>query len=205
MTRAWRTALFAGILALHAALLLLAPTLRFTRLIGTEEPLQLLQLAPPIPASDSRRPAEAAARNRPRREPPPQSAAITVPSTPAPAGPLPPAAGAIDWSAEAALTARRLADPSTEPKPRSLDDHDRHQDGAGLREMSKPQFGWYYAGTHRFDTSGGLPVIHLSDRCVIPIGAMIPLPLCGIGKITARGDLFEHMRDVPDAKTDTPP
>jgi hypothetical protein len=26
-----------------------------------------------------------------------------------------------------------------------------------------------------------------------------PLPFCGIGKIPVRGDLFDHMRDTPQA------
>jgi hypothetical protein len=204
MTRSSRAAVFAAILACHACLLLWRGSPSLLRELAHDEPLQLMQLPAPVL---SEIPASASLRGRQRQ----RHDSAAVPSAAAPAqGELSATAvqapAKIDWFAEAQLTANRQAAPSIEPH--SLDDHSRHgshEEGLGLREISKPKFAWYYAGTHRFDTSGDLPVIRLNDRCVVPIGLMIPLPLCRIGKIPARGDLFDHMRDVPDATSATPP
>lgn len=63
---------------------------------------------------------------------------------------------------------------------------------------SKPEFGWQRWRLHRVEAlpQGGL-VVHLNERCVLVISALL-IPACGIGKIPARGDLFEHMHDAPE-------
>jgi hypothetical protein len=57
------------------------------------------------------------------------------------------------------------------------------------------QFAWDYAATHRIEAipEGGM-LVHLNDYCVLII---FPLPFigCGIGKLPANGDLFEHRHD----------
>jgi hypothetical protein len=107
----------------------------------------------------------------------------------------------IDWSAEATITARHQAELAAAPKSRSLDDHHRHgnhHDGVGLSNKGPYQFGWDYSATHRVDTSQGVPIIHLNDRCVV--GFLIILPFFGCrfgGEIPVKGDLFQHMHDAP--------
>lgn len=64
--------------------------------------------------------------------------------------------------------------------------------------MSKPEFHWYHAGTHRVEPlEGGGTLINLNDNCVLVVIGVIPFPTCKLGRIRARGDLFEHMRDAP--------
>ncbi|MGH8319805.1 MAG: hypothetical protein ACREUL_17850 [Steroidobacteraceae bacterium] len=43
-------------------------------------------------------------------------------------------------------------------------------------------------------------VIDLGDRCVITL--TLPIPFCHFGKISADGDLFEHMHDPRAAAPD---
>jgi hypothetical protein len=58
-----------------------------------------------------------------------------------------------------------------------------------------PQFAWNYAATHRVETlpQGGI-LIHINDNCALLI---FPLPFvgCGIGKLPANGNLFEHLHE----------
>jgi hypothetical protein len=194
-----RVALFALLFLAHAALLwLMQASVPGTHRPGQEAPLALVFLPPPIRSGEAAHRRAAAAPNARARE-------RRLPGTPAAPRPealtlIPPR---IDWSAEADIVARQQSELANAPQPRSLDDHHRHsehRDGVGLNSHSPPEFGWHDAAIHRFDTRGGVPVIHLSDRCVIavPLGPYLPLPVCGFGKkIEPRGDLFEHMRDEP--------
>ena len=50
----------------------------------------------------------------------------------------------------------------------------------------------------------GGTLIRLNDRCVLVFAVMV-LPICQIGKIPARGDLFEHMDDPPVLGAPPPP
>lgn len=63
---------------------------------------------------------------------------------------------------------------------------------------SKPEFGWQRWRLHRVEqlSQGGF-VVHLNERCVLVVTALL-MPACRIGKIAARGDLFEHMDDAPE-------
>jgi hypothetical protein len=107
----------------------------------------------------------------------------------------------IDWNAEAANAAENLTRSSQAHSPRALDQHSPGADlDAGLPPSAskKSEFGWDRAHTHRVETlEGGGTMIHLNDRCVIVLLGPIPFPVCGIGKIQARGDLFEHLNDAP--------
>jgi hypothetical protein len=199
--------LLLALIAVHAVLLVLAARSRlYVRSESEEAPIEWLNLTPapkPVPPPASARPSGTSASQRRATLPKEENNAITLPSEPSPAT----RSGAIDWSAEAELVARQSAARGSGPHERSLDDHSthgNHQNGLGLSSHERPQFGWYYAGTHRFDTTSGLPVINLSDNCVIPIGALIPLPLCRIGKIPPRGDLFKHMHDTPPEEPSEP-
>ena len=189
----WPRALLLGLLiGLHAALLLLP---RQVLHVHHQRPLALIYLPQPKAATPE------TIREKTQRVPPralsprPISAPRPASSSAAPATSPP-----IDWDSEAAITLLHQEQLTNAPQARSLDDHKGHdhQDGMGLSSHEAPQFGWDDKAIHRFDTRGAVPVIHLSDRCVLPLGPMIPLPICGFGKkIEARGDLFEHMRDPP--------
>ena len=68
--------------------------------------------------------------------------------------------------------------------------------GPGSDQGTAPQFGWDHAQTHRVEAlEGGGTLLWINDRCFIVMAGMIPFPMCGIGKIPVRGDLFDHMRD----------
>jgi hypothetical protein len=187
-----RAALLCLLTGLHAAILLLPPqTLR----VFPQEPLALISL--PEPKVQRQEPPPAKHPARPRSE---TTKAITlVPTSPADqraTEPIP----RIDWDSEASISAEHQAQLANAPRPRSLDDHKGHgdhHDGLGLSSHYAPEFGRDQKVIHRFDTRGDIPLIRLSDRCVLPLGPFIPLPSCGFGKkIEPRGDLFEHMRDT---------
>lgn len=69
---------------------------------------------------------------------------------------------------------------------------------APVKRPSRPkkEFGWSRARTHRIErTADGQTLLRLSDRCVL---VNLLLPVCQLGRIAARGDLFEHMNDPED-------
>ncbi len=122
---------------------------------------------------------------------PPDSTAITPSEVEAQPPP------AIDWAAEAKLAASRQMDSLERSRNR----------GAGIetpginlapRPRPKPEFGWSHSQTHRIEPlpEGGT-LIWINDRCALVISGGL-LPICKLGKIEARGDLFEHMHDAPD-------
>jgi hypothetical protein len=50
------------------------------------------------------------------------------------------------------------------------------------------------------DAQGGLGcrgVLHINERCAI-VWMIFPFPACKIGKMPARGTLFEHMKEAPE-------
>ena len=52
---------------------------------------------------------------------------------------------------------------------------------------------WDYAATHRVEAlPGGVTVINLNDHCAIAFLWVLPIFGCSLGKIPARGDLFDH-------------
>jgi hypothetical protein len=116
----------------------------------------------------------------------PESTAITAPTT------------APDWRNELQITANnQLARQQYQHQhPSPLAPHDFP--GVTPGEAHKSQFGWNHAATHRVEElpTGGL-LININDRCVI-VWAILPFMGCRIGKIPARGDLFEHLKDAPE-------
>jgi hypothetical protein len=118
--------------------------------------------------------------------------AITTPDT-APA--VTPASPSIDWQQETRTAAARMAE--------SLDAERRRKgklapDPRFARPTPRPEFGWDRSKTHQIESlpEGGT-IIHLNDRCALVLSALL-LPVCKLGKIPARGDLFEHMGDAHD-------
>ena len=59
-------------------------------------------------------------------------------------------------------------------------------------------FGWDYAATHRVQAlpTGGI-LFMINDHCAIVV-APLPFGGCALGKIKAKGDLFNHMKDSQD-------
>lgn len=98
---------------------------------------------------------------------------------------------APDWTAELQLVAKDAVAKELAQKRHELD----FAHAFPLQPKKSQQFAWDYAATHRIEAiPGGGILVHLNDNCVLII---FPLPLigCGIGKLPANGDLFEHRRD----------
>ncbi len=129
------------------------------------------------------------------RTAPADSSAITEPVPP---GSAPPPAPSIDWSRESQLVAERQVDALEASRRQARGFTPGEQDRN--RVMPSPrarEFGWDRAHTQRIEPipSGGT-LIRLNDRCAVVLSGFI-FPVCTIGKIQARGDLFEHMDDTP--------
>jgi hypothetical protein len=194
--RLLRPTILAVVVALHAALLLIASRWQTRLVLRTEESLVFLPLAAHVQSAEqaSRPP------SLPRKQPAPahdtQLVVVPTPAEPPPAEQKP---AIVDWNAEARLTAKRHAQSATAPQPRALDKHGAGTDlDGGLRSDQgyAPEFGWDHAHTHRVEAlEGGGSILWINDRCFIVMAGLIPFPVCGIGKIPARGDLFDHMRD----------
>jgi hypothetical protein len=195
-SRMLRPAILLLIVAIHAALLLLASR-RVTRVsIGSEEPLVFLALSEhaqvPTPA------ASVAAAPRKKPVAPRDTQLVVIPAPAPPAGDRPPVP--IDWNAEAERAIKQHAELAMATPSRALDQHGAGADlngGLGPDRKQKSEFAWDRKHTQRLESiEGGGILLHLSDHCVLLV---FPLPFvgCGIGKIPARGDLFEHMHDEP--------
>jgi len=120
------------------------------------------------------------------------------PQANAPSPSAPALSGAIDWDNEARGAAARQAD---------QDSGRNRRDMAGLSPQARafqpsvprPEFHWDHASTHRVEPlPGGGTLINLNDSCVVVVFVIMPIAACRLGKIPARGDLFEHMRDAPE-------
>jgi hypothetical protein len=198
-----RIATFVVVLVVHAFFVLLFLTLRKPALLTVDDGIAstafFVEPAPPVEPeraestvqahqADPRRPTPPA---RSSNAPQPQSTAISPP---------PPAAR--DWRNELEIAANnQLAreDPAHQ-QPSPLAPHDFSAVKPGSTDESKHEFGWDYAATHRVEElpTGGL-LFNINDRCVI-VWAILPLVGCRIGKITARGDLFNHLKDAPEPR-----
>src|SRR6185369_1199687 len=101
-----------------------------------------------------------------------------------------PTSPSIDWQQETRTAAARMAESLDAERRRK-----RTADPRFARPTPRPEFGWDKSKTHRVESlpQGGT-VIHLNDRCTLVLSALF-LPVCKLGKIPARGDLFEHMGD----------
>lgn len=203
-----RAALFAIVLLCHAVLILLAERRLIRIARPAEEPLLIFQVAASAPPPAAPRAPPAAARARARSVAPlstaaPSTAAVPDSALGAPRSPLD-----IDWSAEAAIAAQHQTEWAAAPGPKSLDDHHGSKPLAGLHSAGPDEFGWDYNATHRVESSQGLPIIHLGDRCVVGFLLILPFFGCGFGgEIPVNGDLFKHLHDHdPNASSvPTPP
>ena len=199
--RLLRPAILALVAALHAALLVIAARWQTRIAVRTEESLVFLPLPAHVQAAGQASPPP----SLPRKKPAPthDTQLVVVP----PRAESPPAEqkpAIVDWNAEAALTVKQQAQAAAAPQPRALDKHGAGTDfdgGLGPDQGSAPEFGWDHARTHRVEPmEGGGAILWINDRCFIVMYGMIPFPMCGIGKIPVRGDLFDHMRNPTGAE-----
>ena len=111
----------------------------------------------------------------------------------------------IDWSQAAELAAARQIDLLEDERRRARGFMPRAENSitpgqeAHATPPKSPEFGWSRAQTQRIEPlpQGGT-LLRISERCSLVISGGL-LPVCNFGKIEARGDLFEHMRDAPAA------
>ncbi|HMI75986.1 MAG TPA: hypothetical protein VK495_14880 [Steroidobacteraceae bacterium] len=186
------------VVAIHAALLLVASR-RVTRVdMRSEEPLIFLALPDHAQALAPGAPTAALPRKKPVA--PRDTQLVTIPTPPPSPADNPPAP--IDWNAEAERAIKQHAELAMATPPRALDKHGAGADfngGLGPDREKKPEFAWDRTHTQRIEPiEGGGMLIRLSDHCVLIV---FPLPFvgCGIGKIPARGDLFDHMHNEPQS------
>jgi hypothetical protein len=196
--RLLRPIVLAVVAALHAALLLMASHWQTHLRLRTEESLVFL----PLPAhGQSAEETSPPPPSLPRKKAPPshdtQLVVVPPPAEPPPAEPKP---ANVDWNAEAVLTAKQRAQSAAAPPPRALDKRlaGMYVDvGPGVDQGNAPEFGWDHARTHRVEAleGGGGSLLWINDRCFLVMAGLIPFPICGIGEIPVRGDLFDHMGD----------
>ncbi len=191
-----RPIIFALIAALHVALLLMASRWQTHLDLRIEESLVFLPLPAHLQSAEEAPPPPSLQRKKPLPAHDTQLIVIPTPAEPPPAEQTP---ATVDWNAEAALTARQRAESTLAPQPRALDKHAPGADfdgGLGPDQAPAAEFGWDHAHTHRVEAmEGGGSILWINDRCFIVMYGMIPFPMCGIGKIPVRGDLFDRMRD----------
>jgi hypothetical protein len=111
--------------------------------------------------------------------------------------PRPPRSPSVDWSRASGLAAQRQVEAmeAARRRDRGFTAHDASRNLAPPLPP-RPEFHWNSAQTDRIEPIPGGTIIHLNDRCVLVISGLI-MPACSLGKIEARGDLFEHMHDTP--------
>jgi hypothetical protein len=191
--------------ALHAALLFMASQWQMQVALRREESLVFLTLPSRVQsAAETEPPAQPSPQKKPA---PSHDTQLVIVPTPAQPPPVEQSAAPIDWTAEAARAAKQQAELASAPGPRALDQHGAgagvdFDGGLGPDPDYRPEFGWDHAHTHRIEAlEGGGSILWINDRCFIVMAGVIPFPMCGIGKIPPRGDLFDHMRDGPPAQS----
>ena len=198
-----RAATFVVVIAIHVLLFCLFAALRSpSRPSSQTEAATTLILMPEPELTPAPQP------ERPHKPPVTARAARpAAPKTPAPANPAPePESSSIspmpspDWRTEAQIAANDAiaAEERKRRTPSPLQPHDFSGVKPGSTDDSKPKFGWYQAGIHRVEgTPGQALVVHINDRCAVAILFIFPFPMCKVGKMPARGDLLDHMKDAP--------
>jgi hypothetical protein len=107
---------------------------------------------------------------------------------------------AIDWAKEAENVATRRieADEEVALKASALSRRRGQIDNLAAAPRRTSEFGWDHARTHRVEPiPGGGMLVNLNDRCAIVVTIML-MPVCRVGTLKSRGDLFQHMDDPPE-------
>jgi hypothetical protein len=107
--------------------------------------------------------------------------------------PEPPAP--IDWAAEGAEAAARVARGEDQPGPRTFGMPPASPMFAAA-PARRPGLAWNHARTHRVEAlPGGVTVFNLNDHCAVALLWVVPFFGCTLDKIPPRGDLLDHMRE----------
>lgn len=194
-----RLGTFVAVAVAHAALFLVLAKTRLTSAPAAQPETSMILFMLPMNEAAAPAPPDGAERTplpRPvRAQPPPK----LTPAETTPEGPQSTAPVMIDWAKEAQEAAARQID-ADEAKARratALSTHKRVPDYLAPPPAAQPQFGWSHANTHRIESfPGGGFILNLSDRCAIVFTIMV-IPVCKVGVIEPRGDLFQHMDDPP--------
>lgn len=190
-----RVATFVAIAVIHFALIVYVAFTRAPGLRATEDSFvtHVFFLTEAEPSAEVRA-APSSTPGARRASPPVLSAPITLPPEP-PTPETPSASPRIDWAREAELSASRQL--QNDDEARRLAAPFTHDFGAQGPVRAAPQFRWDHAHTNRIEPleTGGM-LIWLNERCAVAVAGAV-FPVCMIGKISARGDLFEHMKDAP--------
>jgi hypothetical protein len=152
-----------------------------------------------LPESVDRMPASPSPTRRAAPVTPPVPEAATSQSETAPE--------AIDWLLAAEQAAQRQIEEYEDTRRRGsafgVPQTDLGRRLAPQHEPA-PEFGWSHAATNRIEPlEDGGTMVWINDRCAIVFAVFI-FPVCSLGKIEARGDLFEHMRDPPRLGRESP-
>jgi hypothetical protein len=142
-----------------------------------------------VPKADS--PAKAPRRNSElKRNTPPENASNALVAPPAETVPPPPQ---IDWQHELELSAhvkkeKIYRDLAKSMSPSQLDWVRQHH-------MEPASLGLTWKRPRVEVTKDGMPIVHISDHCVLVPLLFVPMVFCSIGHIEPNGDLFNHMHD----------
>jgi hypothetical protein len=195
-----RLIVFALVVAVHTAALLFFPSLR-RQLTASDEAPSMILFFPVAPKSRE----EAPPPQTPQRDARAHRLPAPVQRTPPPQPNTPPPPAAIDWAAEAEITAanRIAADEAAARQATALKPRHSPIDMSGSAKTLG--FHWYQARIHRVETiPGGGILIHINDRCAIVVPIMF-MTFCKIGEIKTRDDLFQHMGDPAAEEAPSPP
>jgi hypothetical protein len=193
--RTMRALAFVAAAVGHVALvaLLMHPSRRDTREVVDEPRMVVVFLEPNSSVSAAAVSDSPAPRVTIKTPPVDLNSAITLPPREEVEVPLNPPA--IDWQEESRTAAARAA--------QGLESERRRKGSVGVDPRfarpapRAPEFGWDQSKIHRVESlPGGGLVIHLNDRCSLTLSGFL-IPMCKLGRIDARGDLFDHIGDRP--------
>lgn len=189
-----RVLVLAAVAAGHAGALLALLALSRTHVVPAahEEPWILVMLPP-----TEVRPARPPALEHPLGPTPSMVPAQSGASRPSQPSEVAVTSTSIDWKAEAAREADRVVERNEQRARQARALSPAPSAAFAPAGPGAPEFGWDYAATHRVQAvGGGATVIHLGDRCALALWLVIPMGFgCALGRVPARGDLFEHLHD----------
>ncbi len=168
---------------------------------GAEETLTLVALLPAAPRESPRLPLAISPGAAPAEltlaRPGVTRPTDTRPTEPG-AAPADTGPAAIDWAAEGAQAASRVARGEDQPGPRTFGMPPASPMFASAPHY-KPGLAWNHARTHRVEAlPGGVTIFNLNDHCAVALLWVVPFFGCTLDKIPPRGDLLDHMRDAPE-------
>jgi hypothetical protein len=192
---AWRskTVPIVAVIALHVAIFvaILVSSRTVRQFVDLADSLVMILLPEPESLPETTPPAQVV--QAPRLANPEQLPVQSPQVNTAPADSTAPVAlPQIDWQQEMERSAKKKADATP------------WQSAVPKAKKPKSEFGWSHARTNRIehDKATGATVFNINDHCAL---LYFLIPVCRLGKIKPRGDLFEGMNDpdrpgsVPDA------